>query len=196
MSDLHTYKVMQQGDADAKPPDRGQANAWLVVVVSLVLLIVVVAILFPVFAKAPMGHHGPSTISNLKVIGLANIMYSSDYDEHLPPADTWMDAYFDPYLGEIRYCIDPRMEDRKEGEHGFAFLSALSCVDTTSVAKPETAPLVFQSSLLGRNAHSDLSTLPTVPRGGEVNSVVFLDGHVKSFPPTWPETPVTIVMTK
>ena len=61
-------------------------NAGLTVIeliIVVVLIAVVVAIMFPVFARRT-DHHRPVCISNIKQIALACIMYAQDYDEVLP----------------------------------------------------------------------------------------------------------------
>jgi prepilin-type processing-associated H-X9-DG protein len=48
------------------------------------LLVVVAAILFPVFARSHE-HSGPTCITKVKQIGLGMMQYCQDYDETLPP---------------------------------------------------------------------------------------------------------------
>jgi len=197
MRDLHTYKAMQEGDGDGKYPrpvaPHAPVNGWLVAVVAVVVLFTVAAILYPVFAQVRNGHPRNYTLSNLKQLALANLMYAYDYDEHLPPAEAWMDV-LGPYTKNEQLFHDPSIKDRKPDEHGVAFFDALSGVDTRTVLDPDKVPLLFQSVLMGRNAHSDLSTLPAVPREKDRSYVAFVDSHVKAFPPTWPTGPITIVI--
>ncbi len=197
MSDLHTYKVMQEGDADGNDraaSSRSRANGWLVFAVVLLSLFIIAAIMFPYFTFYHDHGPGPShTISNLKQIALANLIYATDYDEHLPLADNWMDV-LEPYTKNEDILHDPEIKDRKVDEYGYAFFKPISGVDTRAVRDPEKVPLVFQSILMLRNARSDLSTLPVIPRNGKANCVAFIDGHAKAFPPTWPEHPITVVI--
>jgi prepilin-type processing-associated H-X9-DG protein len=156
------------------------------------VLLVIAAILYPVFARGRNGHPRNQALSNLKQLALGALFYSTDHDERLPMAETWMDVLV-PYTKNIEFH-DPSIKDRKPDEHGFAFFEPLSGVDTRTVLDPDKVPLMFQSVLMGRNAHSDLSTLPAVPRERDRNHVAFVDGHVKGFPPTWPTSPITITI--
>ena len=52
---------------------------------ALGIIAVLVAILFPVFARNPYGNGNGSCMSNLKQIGLAISEYEEDYDHNLPP---------------------------------------------------------------------------------------------------------------
>ena len=191
MSDLHTYKVMQEGDADGKSPR--PAFGWPAALISVLLVFVGATILYPVFTGGGIIDHKYSALSNAKQLALANLLYATDYDEHLPSAENWMDA-LELYTKNEWAFRDPDIKDRKDDEYGYAFFKPLSCVDTRTVLDPDQVPLVFQSVLMLRNARSDLSTLPAIPRNGKANCVAFLDGHVRSLPPTWPNGPITIVI--
>src|SRR5689334_17650127 len=55
--------------------------------VVIAILSVLAAMLLPVFAKARANARKSIALSNLKQIGAALLMYTADYDEHLP--DRW-----------------------------------------------------------------------------------------------------------
>jgi prepilin-type N-terminal cleavage/methylation domain-containing protein/prepilin-type processing-associated H-X9-DG protein len=67
----------------------------LLVVVAIISLLA--AILFPVFARARENARRASCMSNLKQIGLGFLMYTQDYDEHMPS------AFLDGASGEFKY---------------------------------------------------------------------------------------------
>ena len=52
--------------------------------VVIAVLAILAGILFPVFAQARASARKSTALSNLKQIGLALKMYTTDYDEHLP----------------------------------------------------------------------------------------------------------------
>ncbi len=193
MSDLHTNKVMQEGDASAGGwPRLSPRQASLAIFLAFSAFVVIYLVFFPVIVTDGVGR-GRETLSNLKQIALSNLMYATDYDARLPLAETWMDA-LKPYAKNDQIFHDPDIEDRKTVEYGIAFFKPISGINAWTVRQQEEVPLVFQSILMGRNARSDLSTLPAIPRNGKANCVAFIDGHAKAFPPTWPEHPITVVI--
>jgi len=58
----------------------------LLVVIAIIAILA--AILFPVFARARENARRSSCMSNLKQVGLGMMMYTQDYDEHLPGRNT------------------------------------------------------------------------------------------------------------
>jgi prepilin-type N-terminal cleavage/methylation domain-containing protein/prepilin-type processing-associated H-X9-DG protein len=75
----------------------------LLVVIAIIAILA--AILFPVFAKAREKARQVTCLSNLKQIGLAFFMYSSDYDEAYPAVYNWK-TNLQPYVKntQINYC--------------------------------------------------------------------------------------------
>ncbi len=57
----------------------------LLVVIAIIAILA--AILFPVFAQARAKARTTTTLSNLRQIGLASMMYAQDYDETIHPAE-------------------------------------------------------------------------------------------------------------
>jgi len=83
---------------------RGFTLIELLVVIAIIAILA--AILFPVFARAREKARQTSCLSNLKQIGLANMMYAQDYDERLvseysysprPKLYWWFDLLY-PYM--------------------------------------------------------------------------------------------------
>jgi prepilin-type N-terminal cleavage/methylation domain-containing protein len=76
----------------------------LLVVIAIIAILA--AILFPVFAQAREKARSATCLSNLRQIGLANLMYVQDYDEHFPfagrewPAAGFIDVWngLGPYM--------------------------------------------------------------------------------------------------
>jgi hypothetical protein len=113
-------------------------------------------------------------LSNLKQAGLGMLIYSSDFDDRLPPASEWMDTIKpDVKIESIFHCnkVSP-------GEYGYAFNPQVA--GSRPDAKAETTPLIYDSAAKGRSAVAPFDSLPNPPRHGTVNYVACADGHAKA----------------
>ena len=142
----------------------------------LCIVFVAAAVLMPYMSFD--GRHNPAThcLSNVKQSGLACIMYAYDYDDRMPVADRWADM-------TSRYrMMDNVLHDPVLGkeEYGYAFRSHASSIAISNVNKPMKFILIFDSTVSGRNAQSELWSLPYPGRHSGSNNGVFLDGHAKS----------------
>jgi prepilin-type N-terminal cleavage/methylation domain-containing protein/prepilin-type processing-associated H-X9-DG protein len=97
---------------------RGFTLIELLVVIAIIAILA--AILFPVFARAREKARQTSCTSNLKQIGLAQMMYAQDYDERLAPyevahgsshrrASCWYDTIY-PYVNNEEVYVCPSDE--------------------------------------------------------------------------------------
>src|SRR5580658_8422908 len=69
-----------------RSPHRGFTLIELLVVIAIIAILA--AILFPVFSRARENARRASCQSNLHQLGLGEIQYTQDYDEHMVPAVT------------------------------------------------------------------------------------------------------------
>jgi hypothetical protein len=133
------------------------------------------AILFPVFSQAKVAAQRTQCMSNLKQLGLATLMYASDYDETLPAASAWMDAT-KQYGTTPTNSKCPLVNDG----HGYAMNDALSKKKIAKIAKPESVILLFETADLGDNAHGKPPALGTpAPRHGS-RTISYVNGAVRS----------------
>jgi prepilin-type N-terminal cleavage/methylation domain-containing protein len=94
---------------------RGFTLIELLVVIAIIAILA--AILFPVFAQARAAARGASSLSNIKQLSLAIIMYDQDYDEHFPMFQSWRNdnAYISwgsqPYFSMWSYDIAPYIKN-------------------------------------------------------------------------------------
>ncbi|MBI5706571.1 MAG: hypothetical protein HZC36_06240 [Armatimonadetes bacterium] len=152
--------------------------------VGLICLGFVAFILLAYLSARPHSHNRISCISNLKQLGLANLMYAADWDDRLPPRDIWMDAirdYHKNYGGERCGEVTAKYADRKD-LYGYSFNSRLSGFKTGVLdwEATQNRPMLYDSINLARNASDPFASLPDPPRHGElVNMVCFLDSHTK-----------------
>ncbi|HWD39334.1 MAG TPA: hypothetical protein VG944_10825 [Fimbriimonas sp.] len=118
------------------------------------------AILYPVFAQARQAALRTSTLSNGKQIGLALLIYSNDYDDHFPKAQSTADVR----KATLPYTKDPNIWKTMNPRGGeFRFAMNLAGVSATSIESPATTVLVYESN--------------EWPDGRR--TVVFADGHAK-----------------
>ena len=95
--------------AAARPRKKGM-SCWaiggIIAGVLLVLMLIPALILAPVFLKGRAKAQQTSCLSNIKQISLGLLMYSSDYNEILPPADDWQAKIY-PYIKNERIFTCP-----------------------------------------------------------------------------------------
>ena len=68
-----------------KHSSRNSAFTLIELLVVIAIIAILAAILFPVFAQAKAAAKTTATLSNLKQIGTAGLMYSADYDDVVHP---------------------------------------------------------------------------------------------------------------
>jgi len=94
----------EQQKRDNKSRRRGFTLIELLVVIAIIAILA--AILFPVFARARENARRASCQSNLKQIGLGVMMYTQDYDEHMPPSSANVAAGVTP-TPNFYYVLQP-----------------------------------------------------------------------------------------
>lgn len=122
---------------------------------------VLIAVLGPVFRLARAGEQSARCVGNLRRIGSAISLYAADNDERLPNADQWMDQV-ERFGGGTRQFQCPAVRSFDRGGYGYAFNKALSGKSKSEI-DPKTQ-LVFDSSLLLRNANSGAESMPVPGR--------------------------------
>lgn len=68
---------------------RTTAFTLIELLVVIAIIAILAAILFPVFAQAKAAAKGAASLSNIKQEGLAEMMYSNDFDDHFVIACAW-----------------------------------------------------------------------------------------------------------
>ncbi len=148
-------------------------------IVSILIVAVIAAILWPV--SSGCGGPAPSSrcVSFTKQCLLASLMYADDYDDRLPLVVRWGDI-LQPYAKSEEMLKD--VEGIPKGTYGRAFRKSASGIAAKSVKSPQGYVLIFDSTLLSRNAASELGTLPHPGRHHGKDIVGYLDGHSKALP--------------
>ncbi|MBX3120212.1 MAG: hypothetical protein KF784_14195 [Fimbriimonadaceae bacterium] len=141
----------------------------------------------PIHAGDPPSRE--TTKRNLVQCATALMLYSADYDEHLPNAYRWMsatwpylqdaEAYRDPWNPESRSPTNPAVPE--SGRYGIAFFLPLSEADQSKIEEPYRQIRLFTSSHLGWNATSGLESVkPTADYQGRKFWASFVQGLTRS----------------
>lgn len=145
------------------------------VVIAALSLVLIAAILFPVFATTGHLSHRSPCINRLKQASLGILIYQGDADDRYPGRDEWVDASF-PYVKNWDVFRCPSVGKTL---WGYSFNGALSRAKTPKL--PEKNPLIYDSTNLTKNASDLVTSLPAVPRHGK-NMMAYADGHARALP--------------
>lgn len=173
-----------KADTDAKFK---KINAVLSGICILLGVLIVLVVIFP-----PMAYGGSkasarktAAVSHVKQIGIALKIYAAENDDLLPVASRWMDQ-LKPYIKSDDILRSNLATPEDQSDYGFAFRAEFSQKKVSSFEAPAQQVVIFDSTLLTRNAHSDLESLPKPGRydGGKEKGNIFgfIDGHAKFVP--------------
>jgi prepilin-type processing-associated H-X9-DG protein len=139
----------------------------------LFIILILAAILFPVFAKAREKARQITCADNMKQIGLALAQYSQDNDSKLPLAATWEKASSTYEMHKFS-CPDVAVGS------GYAYNSTLGNEKITKFSDGSTTVSVFETTKTEPNANDKLTSIVTPGRHSGSNNYLFLDGHIDS----------------
>ena len=171
----------------AEPKKKSNTRVIIAVVVGSVLLfgLVIVgilgAILFPVFAQAREKARTASCQSNLKQIALGVMMYAQDYGERCPLADKWT-GQLAPYIRNDLIFRCPSVAMGQTTPPGapivtdYGYNAALNGLAMEKIKSPASTVLNFESN--GPIA-GGVESLIQPGRHQKGNNFAYTDGHVK-----------------
>lgn len=136
---------------------------------------------------AEMEEHAKNivSLSNLRQIGLAMILYVQAHDNHLPPAGIWVDALlpgwaaFDKNFPAERLFRDPSAPAGQPWN--YAFNQNLSEVRLNDIKDPAATVMLFESTKGVKNAADTGQSLPHPGRHLGGSYYVFANGHAQWF---------------
>jgi len=159
----------------AAPPIKAKSTNVVAIViiavvgVTLFMIAVLAAILFPVFSRARYAAMQESCHYNIKALGTAVDLYSNDWDNAYPPASKWCDS-LGAYVKDPMWYKCPAVQNLR---CGFGFNSNLT--------KQSQAPVPYLVLLYeadgGWNASGGPEAMITQPRHLG-RSILFIDNHV------------------
>lgn len=138
---------------------------------------------------AAMREHarGLASLSNLRQIGLALIMYAQEHDDRLLDADGWVDALL-PQWSDVKdkgFHAEALFRDPTAPEEepwNYAFNRALSGVRLGDIKNPSATVMVFESTAGVKNAADTGQSLPRPGRHAGGDYYVFAEGRAKWVP--------------
>lgn len=143
----------------------------------LVILGVVSAVLFPIFAQRKSDGPTPD-LSDMKQLAIGLIMYGADWDDRMPPAESWFDRV-NLYIQNEAVAVCDGLDEPGPGQFGHALHRPMAAARLDTLEHPERTVLVLDSMDLSRNAVSDLSQLPRPGRNEGRNTIAYADSHVR-----------------
>jgi len=150
-------------------PSRPSSQKWIIIAVIagaafmlLAALAIFAAILLPVFGRAKEKAQEAASLSNVKQLGMAVLMYAADHEETLPEANSWEEAIAE-YVGDNKAIfICPATGQ------SYTFNEALSCVDLKDLDNPQQTPMLWAPLRVTKRAAG--------PYQGQF-AVCYADGH-------------------
>src|SRR5512135_1362788 len=103
-------------------------------------VLILAAILFPVFSQARLAAARAACMSNVKQCSLALLMYTADNDDHFPLAGKWIDRS-EQYAKNDPFTCPALL--RSKGRYGYAMSSLLSEKSGPDIRNPDRAILLF-----------------------------------------------------
>lgn len=147
------------------------------------IVVVLAAILFPMFVHEGVPALSTQCMRNLNRLGMATEMYMSQHDYRFPPVRNWNDTLKEP-LTQI--TGSPRDTDKMFICPAEASDPSLPCyavnerldgLSERDVTNPTEVVRYFES-IPGRNLHGGPELLPSEPRHEMGYAVCYVDGHV------------------
>lgn len=142
---------------------RGFTLIELLVVIAIIALLA--AILFPVFGRARANARKTTDLSNLKQIGLAEMQYLQDFDDHFcnthhdePPYHFWFEP-LQPYIKSRQVFKSPVLSDAEKVPFDHEFLEVAQTAGATLSPDPPSDYLL--NGLFAHGASQALFQTPS-----------------------------------
>jgi prepilin-type processing-associated H-X9-DG protein len=138
-------------------------------------VVIIAAILFPVFAQARERARAGVCVRNVRYLTIAMEMYAQDNDGRLPLAHSWSDGSYRYVKNRMTYHCPSA--NTPEGASSYAYNSTLNARRLRDLKYPARTPAIFESSANRWNAADPVQSF--LPRHQHRGSVAYVDGHAK-----------------
>lgn len=152
----------------------------------ILIVLLVAAILYPVFVHETVPALSTRCMRNLNKLGMASEMYMSEHDHRFPPVKTWNDALKAPLarINSPSKSIDELLRcpsERDDSQPSYAVNARLDGLSAKDIADPTVVVRYFES-IPGRNLYGGPELFSPEPRHQDGYAILFVDGHVEFVP--------------
>ena len=153
----------------------GLAIAGVVVSgIMFLMLPIMAAMLLPALARAKTNAQTVQCVNHVKQLNLALIMYATDHNETLPPAESWCDLV-KPYTGGSTVTFGCPSE--APGQCAYALNAAVANKKMSEIGNPAQTVLIFSSAAGWNKAGGRNLALAHKHNFRNGLTVGFADGH-------------------
>jgi hypothetical protein len=163
-------------------PKRSNTVLWVVLILGVgamcVGLVILAAILFPVFSQARLSAQRTACLSNVKQASLSLLMYASDNNDRFPLAREWMDRGISYSRSEESYKC-PIVAASNPSGFGFGMNAQLGNLSMIGLSDPHELVLLFESGRVDRNFSGGMGDVVRPGRhgaGSKGSNFGFADG--------------------
>ncbi len=144
--------------------------------IGFTIAITMLAVILPVVYREAQWS---GCFNNTKRIGIAMRLYSSDYDDRIPPAEKWQPALLSYLPTKEREKNDgafPHCYSAKDKQYSYGMNSAISALALHDIHNPTSTVFAFDCSLPKSSASGGQESVDFRHSDGVAN-VGFIDGH-------------------
>jgi prepilin-type processing-associated H-X9-DG protein len=132
------------------------------------LALVISTIVNPVLASARVASTRSQCLSHVKDLAKAQALYSGDFDDKLPPADSWRSST-SPFIGDEKPCPN------STAPYSHAFNRSFGGKSLANIADATQSVSHFEADAYGPNANGGKDWF--APRHSGTGSLGYIDGH-------------------
>lgn len=167
---------------DPHPQRRPNWLLWVILATAAggcLLLMVIGAAVFPVFASAREAAIKTKSLSHVKQAGMALMLYSTDWDDRLPPSDRWVDLAAKGQ--ETNIALPGPDREFRPGRLHHAMNSALSRREMSKIeGNAGDVVITFWSTNPERNANDNLESVNWAGSRRSYTLMSFLDTSARA----------------